>query len=66
MNRGVACGKICWHSWACLVKGSVLMECKDGAYKPMEPDEMKEKDERNFERCEAVLWVFVLPKVEVE
>ena len=37
------CGKICWHFWACLAKGSSLMECKDGAYKPVEPDEIEEK-----------------------
>lgn len=32
-----------WHSLECLAEGSVLMESKDGAYKPLEPDEIMEK-----------------------
>ena len=32
-----------WHSLECLESGSVLMESKDGAYKPLEPDELMEK-----------------------
>lgn len=32
-----------WHSLECLKSGSVLMESKDGAYKPLEPDELMEK-----------------------
>ena len=29
-----------WHSLECLESGSVLFECKDGAYRPLEPDEI--------------------------
>lgn len=32
-----------WHSLECLAEGSVLMESKDGAYKPLGPDEILEK-----------------------
>lgn len=32
-----------WHSLECMESGSVLLECKDGAYKPLEPDEIMEK-----------------------
>ena len=32
-----------WHSLECLESGSVLMESKDGAYKPLEPNEIMEK-----------------------
>ena len=32
-----------WHSLVCLESGSVLYESKDGAYKPLEPDEIMEK-----------------------
>lgn len=32
-----------WHSLECLESGSILMESKDGAYKPLEPDEIMEK-----------------------
>lgn len=32
-----------WHSLECLECGSVLFESKDGAYKPLEPDEIMEK-----------------------
>ena len=29
-----------WHSLECLESGSVLFECKDGAYHPLEEDEI--------------------------
>ena len=29
-----------WHSLECLKSGSVLLECKDGAYAPLGPDEV--------------------------
>ena len=29
-----------WHSLECLESGSVLYECKDGAYRPLEEDEI--------------------------
>ena len=29
-----------WHSLVCLESGSVLFECKDGAYRPLEEDEI--------------------------
>lgn len=29
-----------WHSLECLESGSVLLECKDGAYAPLGPDEV--------------------------
>ena len=29
-----------WHSLECLESGSVLFECKDGAYAPLRPDEL--------------------------
>ena len=29
-----------WHSLVCLEEGSVLLECKDGAYHPLEEDEI--------------------------
>ena len=32
-----------WHSLECLESGSVLMESKDGVYKPLVPDELMEK-----------------------
>lgn len=32
-----------WHSLECLESGSVLLECKDGAYKPLESDEIMER-----------------------
>lgn len=32
-----------WHSLRCLESGTVLLECKDGAYKPLELDEIMEK-----------------------
>ena len=32
-----------WHSLECLAEGSVLMESKDGTYKPLEPDEIMKK-----------------------
>ena len=31
-----------WHSLECLESGSVLFECKDGAYRPLEEDEIME------------------------
>lgn len=31
-----------WHSLECLESGSVLFECKDGAYRPLEEDEVME------------------------
>ena len=31
-----------WHSLVCLESGSVLFECKDGAYQPLSPDEIME------------------------
>ena len=32
-----------WHSLECLESGSVLFECKDGAYRPLEEDEIMVK-----------------------
>lgn len=32
-----------WHSLECLAEGSVLMESKDGAYKPLAEDEVVKK-----------------------
>ena len=32
-----------WHSLECLESGSVLLECKDGAYAPLGPDELMSK-----------------------
>lgn len=32
-----------WHSLECLEGGSVLMESKDGPYKPLEQNEIMEK-----------------------
>ena len=32
-----------WHSLVCLESGSVLFECKDGAYRPLEEDEIMVK-----------------------
>ena len=31
-----------WHSLRCLESGTVLLECKDGAYRPLSPDEIME------------------------
>jgi cupin fold WbuC family metalloprotein len=31
-----------WHSLRCLESGTVLLECKDGASRPLSPDEMME------------------------
>lgn len=31
-----------WHSLECLQSGTVLLECKDGAYAPLEVDEVVE------------------------
>lgn len=45
-NGDVRCINVekgCWHSLECLAEGSVLMESKDGAYKPLEPDEIMDK-----------------------
>ena len=32
-----------WHSLECLESGSVLLECKDGAYRPLGEDEIMVK-----------------------
>jgi cupin fold WbuC family metalloprotein len=32
-----------WHSLECLESGSVLFECKDGAYRALEEDEIMVK-----------------------
>lgn len=32
-----------WHSLVCLEEGSVLYESKNGAYQPLEPNEIMEK-----------------------
>lgn len=29
-----------WHSLKCLAENTVLLECKDGAYQPLTPDEI--------------------------
>lgn len=29
-----------WHSLKCLESGTILLECKDGAYHPLEEDEL--------------------------
>lgn len=29
-----------WHSLKCLESGTILLEAKDGAYRPLEPDEV--------------------------
>lgn len=31
-----------WHSLECLESGTVIFECKDGAYHPLEADEVME------------------------
>lgn len=31
-----------WHSLECLESGTVILECKDGAYHPLEADEVME------------------------
>ena len=31
-----------WHSLKCLESGTILFEAKDGAYRPLEPDEIFE------------------------
>ena len=41
--RCVNVEKARWHSLECLAENSVLLESKDGAYKPLEPDEIMEK-----------------------
>ena len=33
-------GKGQWHSLKCLKSGTVLLEAKDGAYRPLEEDEV--------------------------
>lgn len=38
--RGINVEKGRWHSLECLESGSVLLESKDGAYQPLEPDEI--------------------------
>ena len=32
-----------WHSLECLESGSVLLECKDGAYAPLDPSDILDK-----------------------
>lgn len=32
-----------WHSLKCLESGTVLFECKDGAYRPLDEDEVMNK-----------------------
>ena len=32
-----------WHSLECLESGSVLFECKDGAYEPLQDDEVRQR-----------------------
>ena len=32
-----------WHSLECLESGSVLFECKDGAYRPLQDDEISQR-----------------------
>lgn len=41
--RSLNVEKARWHSLECMESGSVLLECKDGAYKPLEPEEIMEK-----------------------
>ena len=41
--RCINVDKARWHSLECLESGSVLMESKDGVYKPLVPDELMEK-----------------------
>ena len=36
-----------WHSLECLESGSVLLEAKDGKYKPLGEDEVMEKEKTN-------------------
>ena len=31
-----------WHSVKCLESGTVLLECKDGAYEPLQPEDILE------------------------
>lgn len=31
-----------WHSLKCLESGTILLECKDGAYRPLDEDEIME------------------------
>ena len=35
-----------WHSLECLESGSVLFECKEGAYHPLEEDEIMESPKK--------------------
>ena len=35
-----------WHSLECLESGSVLLESKDGAYQPLEPDEIMDVSQK--------------------
>lgn len=32
-----------WHSLECLESGSVLLECKDGAYQPLNAEDIRKK-----------------------
>ena len=34
-----------WHSLKCLETGTVLLEAKDGAYAPLEPGDILEKED---------------------
>lgn len=42
-TRCINVEKARWHSLECMESGSVLLECKDGAYKPLGPDEIMGK-----------------------
>lgn len=37
-----------WHSLECLESGTVLLECKDGAYRPLAEDEVMETSKKDF------------------
>lgn len=32
-----------WHSLRCLESGTILLECKDGSYRPLDEDEIFKK-----------------------
>jgi len=38
--RCLNCERDRWHSLECLESGSVILECKDGAYRPLVEDEI--------------------------
>lgn len=41
-----------WHSLKCLESGTVLLEAKDGAYRPLDEDEILEM--KRIEKTDAI------------